>query len=545
MELKSKYLKMKIKFFIIASLLLWGGGDIVSAERPGPTDFSKIVQPLLPSVVNISTTTEIKQRDRQSYGIPQFPDGSQLEELFRHFFERPDPDAPGSPRKATSLGSGFIVSQEGKEAFIVTCNHVIDEANEIKVVLNDNTELKATVVGRDHRTDLALLKVKTDKKLTVAEWGNSNDVKVGQWVIAIGNPFGLASTVTVGIVSTIARDINARGRSGLSADYVEGYLQTDASINMGNSGGPQFNTDGKVIAISTAIFSPNGGNIGIGFGIPSDAARQVISQLKEFGRTKRGYLGVRVQPVTEEIAQSLGLKKVYGALVAEVTPKGPAAKVGIKSGDVILRFNGVDVKESRNLPRIVGESSINKETSIVVWRNGREHEFKVVVGEFEQAESEENARKGLSNDKMKKSDKKILGMILKPVTPILVDRFRLAEDTKGVIVAFVDPRSEAAEKGVAAGDVISEMRFKNETIIVNQPQQVDELVHKLIKSLPAVDQKEDVQENKILFLINRRGSLRYLPLKVSHEKEEKKRNKETSSEEEDENPDAKKSGPSD
>lgn len=490
------------------------GTSMPAAAADAPQDFSKIVAPLLPSVVNISTTTEMK-RDRQKFGIPRFPNGTDLEELFRQFFEGQEME--GVPQRATSLGSGFVVDQVGNEGFIVTCNHVIEEADEIKVILHDNTELKATVVGRDKRTDIALLKVKTEKKLTPVIWADIQDVKVGQWVIAIGNPFGLSSTVTVGIVSTLARQIASRAR-GMVGDYIEGYIQTDASINMGNSGGPQFNADGKVIAISTAIFSPNGGNIGIGFGIPSDIAKQVYEQLRKFGRTKRGWLGVRIQGMNKAIAESLGLSKPDGALIAEVSPKGPAAQAGIKSGDVILKYNGVDVKESRTLPRIVGEGPIGKKVPLLIWRDGREITIEANVGEFEEAESS-----GLINDGQQeeeqtvyKKDKRILGMTLKSLNPVLIEKYKVPEDIKGVLVESVDPRSNAAEL-FGRGDVITEVRYKNESVVVTAPQQIEEFADKVRKKLPARpsnDESSEISENTILFLVNRQGNARFVPLNI-------------------------------
>lgn len=494
--------------------LVFAAGSLPLNAADIPQDFSKIVAPLLPSVVNISTTTEVK-KERQNFGIPRFPNGSDLEELFRQFFEGQEMDAP---RKATSLGSGFIVDQEGRDAFIVTCNHVIEEADEIKVILHDNTELKATVVGRDKRTDIALLKVKTDKTLTSVEWADIQDVKVGQWVIAIGNPFGLSSTVTVGIVSTLARQIASRTR-GMIGDYIEGYIQTDASINMGNSGGPQFNAQGKVVAISTAIFSPNGGNIGIGFGIPSDIAKQVYEQLRKYGRTKRGWLGVRIQGMNKAIAESLGLSKADGALVAEVSPKGPAAKAGIRSGDVILKYNDVEVKESRTLPRIVGEGPIGKKVPLVVWRNGREVTLEALVGEFEEAESSGLIHDGQPEEDrpMHKKEKKILGMVLKSLTPVLIDKYRVPEDVKGVLIESVDPRSDIAEL-LARGDVITEMRYKSEAVVVTSPQHIEEFVEKIKQKMPpstdSMNEEGETTENTILFLVNRQGNFRFVPIAI-------------------------------
>ena len=380
-----------LALFTCTAFISIGSLQALTIGSKAPAHFADIVEPLLPSTVNIWTSTEIKRPKAfdPSQGIPQ--GGPALEELFRQFLEGMQ---QGKPQKSSSLGSGFLIAQEGKTAYVVTCNHVIAGADEIKITLHDGMELDAEVVGRDKRTDLALLKVHTDKKLTVAAWGDSDKARVGEWVIAIGNPFGLGSTVTTGIISTISRDIGARSRTLGAADYVSGYIQTDASINMGNSGGALFNIDGKVLGVSTAIYTPNGGSIGIGFGIPAKLAQKVTQQLKEFGRTKRGWLGVRIQNVTPEIAESLGLPDDKGALVGDVAKKGPGQKANLKTQDVILTFNGQAVKESKDLPHIVGESEIGKAVPMVVWRGGKKVTLKVTVGEFEKAEKEQGKQGG-------------------------------------------------------------------------------------------------------------------------------------------------------
>jgi serine protease Do len=477
--------------------------SMVLRGKSTPASFADIVEPLLPAVVNISTTSEIVQ-ERRTPGLP----GSPLEDFFRHFFEEGLGGRLLPPRKASTLGSGFIVAQKGKEAFIVTCNHVIADAEEIKVFLhNDDTELKAEVVGRDRRTDLALLKIKTDKKLTVAEWGDSSKLRVGDWVIAIGNPFGLSSTVTTGIVSTLARDISERS-SDIVADYINNYIQTDASINMGNSGGPMFNVEGKVVAISTAIFSPNGGNIGIGFGIPSDLAKHVIDQLMSMGRTQRGWLGVKVQPVTEEVAEALGLQKPMGALVGEVSPKSPAEKVGMKSGDVILKFNGIDVKDSRYLPRIVGETPIGKDVPIVIWRDNKEQTLHIRVGEFETAEAEGLIRPYEEEREVIHKKNKTLGLVLQEITPGARERFRIPDEVQGILIAYVDPQSEAAEKGLRPGDVIVEAVVKDKRMKMSQTSDFQKFVEEARKD----------KKTQVLLLVSRRGSLRFINLRLEEAK---------------------------
>ena len=487
-------------------------GQSISLGKTTPADFANIVEPLLPSTVNIWTSTEIKKPKSLDPSQRRPQTGQALEELFRQFLEGMQ---QGQPEKSNSLGSGFLISQEGETAYIVTCNHVIAGADEIKITLHDGTELDAEVVGRDKRTDLALLKVQTKKKLTVATWGDSSKARVGEWVIAIGNPFGLGSTVTTGIISTIARDIAARSRTLGGADYVSGYIQTDAPINMGNSGGAMFDISGKVLAVSTAIYSPNGGNIGIGFGIPANLAQKVVDQLKKFGRTKRGWLGVRIQNITPEISESLGLKESKGALVGDISKKGPGQEAGIKTQDVILSFNGQEVIESKDLPHIVGESEIGKEVSVIVWRNGKKIELKVKVGEFEQAEKE-----GLINlepdleEKMEKTEQ-ILGLVTREVTPGLRERYRLSEDVKGVFVTFVAPNSEAFEKFLRPGDIIQQLTSETMKLVPTKPEELQTFIETLKKE----------GKKKVLLLVNSQGNLRYVALSLEEKSEAKSEDK--------------------
>jgi serine protease Do len=472
------------------------------AVANAPKDFADIVEPLLPSVVNISTTTEIKRKP-----FPGGPNGSSLEELFRQFFEGNGGGggvAP-SPRKATSLGSGFIVSQEGRIGFIVTCNHLIVDADEIKVVLHDNTELDAVVVGRDPRTDVALLKVVTDKKLMPVAWADSSKLKPGQWLIAIGNPFGLSSTVTVGIISTIARDISARAHG---IDYVDGYIQTDASINMGNSGGPMFNIAGQVIAITTFIFTPNGGNIGLGFGIPANQAKEVIGQLKKYGRTKRGWVGVRVQQITKDIADALDMGEPKGALVGEVADKGPGKQGGLQTNDIILKFNNQDVKDSKHLPHIVGETEIGTAAPVEIMRNGKKMTITIKVGEFEKAEDE-----GLINVEQEQPEKiekatKVIGLVTREITPGMKDRYSLPADIKGVLITYVDPNSEAFLKGLRPGDIIKQVTVGQLKIEPETPKKFEDFI--------AAQRKAG--KNKALLLVNTQGNLRYVALSLEEKK---------------------------
>ena len=357
-------------------------------QRAGLPNFADLAEKLLPAVVNISSSQTIGAKKAEGGSDePKAAPSSPFDEFFKNFMDKqkqggggtdniPAPIMPSPTHKATSLGSGFII--DAKQGLVVTNNHVIADADEITVILQDNTNIKAELLGRDEKMDLALLHIKTTHPLVDVKFGDSDKMRVGDWVIAIGNPFGLGGTVTSGIISARARDINA-------GPY-DDFLQTDASINRGNSGGPMFNMSGEVIGINTAIFSPSGGSVGIGFAIPSDLAQPVVEQLHKFGHTKRGWLGVRIQAMTDEIAESLGLDKRRGALVASTASDGPAARAGILPGDVVLSFDGKPVDEMRSLPRLVAEATVDKTVPLTVWRNGKEISLKVVVGELESAE---------------------------------------------------------------------------------------------------------------------------------------------------------------
>ncbi len=362
------------------------------AQR-APETFAPLARQLLPAVVNISTTQAVQPRPGRPDApeVPQAPPGSPFEEFFRDFFNRNRPEgAPQQPqrpqRRGQSLGSGFII--DAAQGIVVTNNHVIDGADEINVILGDNTTIRAELLGTDPRTDIAVLRIRTDKPLTAVPWGNSDEAQVGDWVIAIGNPFGLGGSVTAGIVSARGRDI----RQGLYDDFI----QTDAAINRGNSGGPLFNLQGEVIGINTAIYSPSGGSIGIGFAIPSNLAQRIVAQLRENGRVRRGWLGVNIQQVTDEIAEALRLPGgARGALVARAQDGGPAATAGIRNGDIILRFNGVEVREMRNLPRIVADNMVGAQVPVVVWRDGKEETITVTLGELPTEPARRGPRRNL------------------------------------------------------------------------------------------------------------------------------------------------------
>ncbi len=448
---------------VVLVVLAVGQGIAPVQARQAPESFADLAEKLLPAVVNISTTQSLTgERGPQ---MPQFPPGSPFEDFFREFFDRQQ--APSMPRRATSLGSGFIIAADG---FIVTNNHVIEGAEEVTVILQDDTALKAEIIGRDPKTDVAVLKVTTDRKLPFVTFGDSDKARVGDWVIAIGNPFGLGGSVTAGIISARARNINA-------GPY-DNFLQTDASINRGNSGGPLFNMKGEVIGVNTAIYSPaGGGSVGIGFATPSNLASAVISDLREYGEVKRGWLGVRIQTVTEEIADSLGLDRPRGALVASVQEGGPAAEAGIQAGDVILTWDGDDIREMRNLPNSVAESEIGAAVDVEVWRDGARQTVQVTVAELEEeAEAafatEENG--AAPSDPAAGSDIPALGMSVQPLDDQARAAFQIPEDvSRGVVVADLSVDSDAAEKGIRPGDVIAEVNQKPVTTADEIRAQVD------------------------------------------------------------------------
>src|SRR5689334_4551769 len=348
-----------------------------SSFARGPDGISDVAERVIDGVVNISTSQKVEARNSP---LPQLPNDPQLDELFRDFFNRRgqggDPqNRERGPRRVNSLGSGFIIDPSG---IVVTNSHVISEADEVTVILNDGSRLKAEIIGRDQKTDLALLRVKPEKPLKAVKFGDSDNLRLGEWVIAIGNPFSLGGSVTAGIVSARNRDIN-------SGPY-DNYIQTDAAINRGNSGGPLFNLSGEVVGVNTAIISPSGGSIGIGFAVPSNSAVAVIDQLRQYGETRRGWLGVRIQQVTDDIAESLNIKPPHGALVAGVDDKGPAKPGGIEPGDVVIKFDGRDVKEMHDLPRIVADTPVGKEVDVVVIRKGKEETHRVKIGRLEDGE---------------------------------------------------------------------------------------------------------------------------------------------------------------
>jgi serine protease Do len=460
------------------------------AQPSGPASVADLAEGLLGAVVNISTSQRIKQQ-RPRVPVPKVPDGSPFQEFFDDLFPNDQGQDNGPSRNVQSLGSGFVISDDG---FIVTNNHVIADADEIVANFSDGSKLVAELVGTDPKTDLALLKVKSDKKLTFVKLGDSNAARIGDWVMAIGNPFGLGGSVSIGIVSAIGRDIN-------SGPY-DNFIQTDAAINRGNSGGPLFDMNGDVIGINTAIISPSGGSIGIGFSVPSSLAKPVIDQLMQFGETRRGWLGVQIQSVSDDIAESLGLGKARGALVGDVFKDGPADAAGIVSGDIVLSFDGKAIESMRDLPKIVADTAVDKEVDVVLFRKGEEVTIKVVVGRLEDGEKT-IAASGEQSGAEEPIDeaKPMLGMMLSEITDELRDAEGVGADVKGVFITEVIDGSSAQDKGISAGDVIVEVNQES----VNTPEDVA----KRVEALKAEDRK-----NALLMISSKEGDIKFVVVRI-------------------------------
>lgn len=432
-----------------------------SFARAVPSEgFADLAESLLPAVVNISTTQTIDPNfQRGPFPFPDLPDGHPFEE-FNDFFKRFDERFEGrrSPdQKAQSLGSGFVIDPDG---YIVTNSHVVASAEEITVSFDDKEQFEAEVIGVDSKTDLALIKIESSRELPFVSFGDSDDARIGDWAVVIGNPFGLGGTVTAGIISARARDINA--------GPFDDFIQTDAAINRGNSGGPLFNLDGEVIGINTAIFSPNGGgSVGIGFAIPSALAEPVIRQLKETGTVVRGWLGVRIQHITDEIAEGLGMDKAHGALVAEVTEGSPAEKGGVQVGDVILRFDGKPIEEMKRLPRVVADTDIDKKVKVLVLRDGKKETLNITVKRLkEDGEETPRAKKISDKDTPKEDTSKQLGMSLIGLDKGARTRFKMDQAPDGVLVLKVFPGTAAAERGLRRGDIILEANRTRVTDVI-------------------------------------------------------------------------------
>jgi serine protease Do len=452
-----------------------------------PVSFADLAERLSPAVVNITTTTNIA-RVEGGPG-PIVPEGSPFEDFFRDFMERqPGQGGPQQrQRRSNALGSGFIISPDG---YIVTNNHVIEQADEITIELYEGGELKAELVGRDPRTDIALLKVESDEPLPFVEFGDSDAARVGDWVMAIGNPLGQGFSVSSGIVS-------ARNRT-LQGSY-DDFIQTDAAINRGNSGGPLFNLEGEVIGVNTAILSPNGGSIGIGFAMSSAVVERVVAQLQEYGETRRGWLGVRIQNVDEDMAEALGLEGPEGALITDV-PEGPAAKAGMKSGDVIVTFDGEPIEDTRELVRIVAETEIGRTVDVEVIRDGSTETLAVEIGLLE--EPTLAAAAGPEGAPEEPAEETVLGLTVTALTDAQREELGLDAEVTGLVVSGVAEDSDAFDKGLREGDVIVE--------VGQEPVASAREMRERIRAA------EEAGRNSILLLVRRDDAPRFVALNLSN-----------------------------
>ncbi len=472
---------------VLALALIFGLAlaPLAQAQTERPESFADLAERVSPAVVNITTTTTVAER---LDGMPQLPDGSPFEDFFRDFFEGPQGrnNRPERPRRNQALGSGFVISDDG---YIVTNNHVIEGADEIRIEFFSGLELDAELVGTDPATDIALLKVNHDAPLPHVPWGDAEAARVGDWVIAVGNPLGQGFSVSAGIIS-------ARGRA-LQGNF-DDYIQTDAAINRGNSGGPLFNMDGEVIGVNTAILSPTGGSIGIGFAMSSSVATNVVDQLLEFGSTRRGWLGVRIQDLTEEMAEAIGLSSPDGAMVTDVMD-GPSEDAGMLAGDVILRFDGGPVRDTRMLVRRVSDAGVGRDVDVVVYRNGEEITLRVTLGQRELFEAAAR-RDGAEPAPEPEAASALLGMMLQPLNDMLRAELDLPASTSGLIVREVEPDSDAAQKGILPGDLITEAN--------QQP------VASLADLEARTEEARDAGRRSVLVLLRREGDPRFVALSL-------------------------------
>src|SRR3984893_5920710 len=420
----------------LAAICLGASSALVSmpALARGPEGIADVAEKVIDAVVNISTSQTIEAKGDGRGAIPQLPPGSPFEEFFDDFFKnRRGPGGKGggssdlAPHKTNSLGSGFIVDTSG---VVVTNNHVIADADEINVIMNDGTKIKAEIVGIDKKTDLAVLKFAPPRQLVAVKFGDSDKLRLGDWVVAVGNPLSLGGTVTAGIVSAKNRDIS-------SGPY-DSYIQTDAAINRGNSGGPLFNLDGEVIGVNTLIISPSGGSIGICFAVPSKTVAGVVDQLRQFGELRRGWLGVRIQQVTDEIGESLNIKPARGALIAGVEEKGPAKPAGIEPGDVVIKFDGKDIKEPKDLSRVVADTAVGKAVDVVIIRKGEEQTKQVTLGRLEDGEKAVQASNKTQPEAEKPATQKALGLDLAGLSKDLRSKYKIKDSVKGVVITNVE-----------------------------------------------------------------------------------------------------------
>ncbi len=480
--------------FIAALLLL----PAAAMARPAPESFADLAARLLPGVVTISSSESVAMNDENMPPIPGFPPGSPFEQFFHDFMQHQHDQGQGGPgqggkdgapplEKRQSLGSGFIIDEAG---IIVTNNHVIKGADTITVTLHDGTSLPAKLLGADSRMDLAVLQVDAGHKLPAVDWGDSDKARIGDWVMAIGNPFGLGGTVTTGIVSARGRDIH-------EGPY-DNFIQTDAPINMGNSGGPLFDMDGDVIGINTAIYSPSGGSIGIGFSIPANAARVVVDQLWHYGHARRGYLGITIQDVSKDIAESLGLKDAGGAMVAGLVKGAPGDKAGLKTGDVILSFDGKPVADSHSLPRMVAATEIGKSVPIEIWRGSAKQTVQAVVAELPEEPKQASLSLPAKPQLAAPLSIDALGLSVATIDEAMRGKFHLGSDQKGVVVTDVGSGSAAADRGVKPGDIILEVQQHE----VHAPADVADEIASV---------KREKRQN-VLILLQSDGGTHWVPL---------------------------------
>ena len=474
--------------FGLAALVMTSVPSLAVA-RSAPESFADLAEELSPAVVNISTSHTVETVERSGPPtVPGVPEGSPFNELFRDFFDRRGPQQRG-PRTAQSLGSGFVISADG---FVVTNNHVIEDADEITVNFPDGSSYDATLVGTDPKTDIAILKIEGEKPFPFVAFGDSDAARVGDWVLAIGNPFGLGGSVSAGIISARNRDIDA-------GPY-DDFIQTDAAINRGNSGGPLFNMDGQVVGVNTAIISPSGGSIGIGFSVPSKIVSRVVDQLQEFGMTRRGWLGVKIKIVGDELAEALGLERPSGAFVEEVVAAGPAEESGIEAGDVILKFDGTDVAEMRDLPRMVADTEVGKSVRVVVFRKGKTQTLKVKLGLLEEGERIAMADTQTDAGPIETVDVAALGLGLSVLTDTLREEFGVDDSINGVVVVSAETDGPSSAKGIAPGNVIVEVGQEP----VATPDEV----------AAGVEKAREAGRKSVLLLVHGDGDLRFVPVAI-------------------------------
>ena len=465
---------------------------IAAQAQTRPTGLADLVDSVAEAVVNISATQTVEENSADA--LPDMPKGTPFDDMFEQFFKNHGHNgATPRPHKSSSLGSGFVIDASG---IVITNNHVVGDANDIMVIFTDGRKLKAEVLGKDPKVDVAVLRVKSDKPLKTVKFGDSDKMRVGDGVMAVGNPFGLGETVTAGIIS-------ARNRNIESGPY-DDFLQTDAAINKGNSGGPLFNMAGEVIGINTAILSPSGGSIGIGFATPSSAVQPIVAQLTEFHETRRGWLGVRIQNVDDTIAESLGLDKARGALIAGIDDKGPAKPAGLMAGDVIVKFDGKDIKESRDLPRLVASMPVGRDVDLVIFRKGQELTRTVKLGRLEDGEKAAAlaATEEPKPDANAKAMSKAFGLELSGLSDEARKTYKIKDGIKGVVVTAVEPNSPGAEKGLAAGDVIEEVNQQ----AVSQPADVSKVLDTM---------KKAGKKSALLLVANGVGDVRFVALALN------------------------------